>query len=67
VLYLFPGRLSIMRLLNEHRRLIVVSPAASDAPSTGLEDIQVDVRSKFEMFENFKENNEDNNMTPIKR
>jgi len=31
--------------------------AASDAPSTGLEDINVDVRSKFEMFEHFKERN----------
>lgn len=28
---------------------------ASDAPTTGLEDIQIDVRSKFELFEGLKE------------
>lgn len=28
---------------------------ASDVPTTGLEDMQIDVRSKFEMFEGLKE------------
>ncbi|ODM93218.1 LIM domain and actin-binding protein 1, partial [Orchesella cincta] len=38
---------------------------ASDTPSTGLEDISIDVRSKFELFENFKESNDKQSAEPL--
>jgi len=53
-----------------HRMLLLL---ASEKQSTGLEDIQIDVRSKFEMFENYKENKDkeekdkDDGPTPVKR
>ncbi|CAL8108701.1 unnamed protein product [Orchesella dallaii] len=38
---------------------------ASDTPSTGLEDISIDVRSKFELFENFKESSDRQSADPL--